>query len=100
MTAGSAETTAASAHVAGVAEGVRPRLWPHREPVRLAADGDGGEDGAAGRIDGVDDTVVPPTQPKHPAVDADVAHVRAPAAGDRPRGDELLGGEVEHRHRA
>src|SRR5262245_62019496 len=83
---------APSAHVAGVTERVPAGLRPHGEAVRLLADGNRG-DLAAGRVEDVDDVVVAPGKPEALAVRADVAHVGAPPAGDRPRLDHLARGE-------
>src|SRR5262249_31821470 len=73
-----------SAHVAGVAERVAPGLRPHREAVRLLADGNG-HHFAGRRVDHVHDVVVAPGEPQTLAVHADVAHVGAAALGARPR---------------
>src|SRR3954454_20977177 len=86
-------------HVAGVAERVAPGLGPHGESVGLRTDLDLGD--VAGRgVDRVDDVVVATAEPQRLAVVAHVAHVGAAPAGDRPGGDDLAGGEVEHRHAA
>src|SRR6185436_19862227 len=55
---------------------------------------------AGRRVDRVDDVVVALTEPQGLAVDADVAHVGATASGDRPGRHDLLGREVDDRHRA
>src|SRR5262249_50667715 len=88
-----------SAHVAGVAERVAPGLRPHREAVRLLADGNG-HHFAGRRVDHVHDVVVAPGEPQTLAVHADVAHVGAAALGDRPRRDDLPRCEVDDGHAA
>ena len=71
------------AHVARVAERVTTGLWLHSQPVRLFADRNG-SDCASSRIDVVDDIVTPSRQPQLLAVGADIAHIGAAAAGNRP----------------
>src|SRR5262249_28663005 len=88
-----------SAHVSRVAERVPPGLRPHREPVRLLADRNRAHLSRA-RIDRIHDIVVAAGEPERLAVRADIAHVGAAAAGDRPGRDDLAGREVQHRHAA
>jgi hypothetical protein len=61
----------------------------------LDADLDG-LDGARGGVENVDDVVITGGEPELLAVRADIAHVRAAAAGDGPGDIDLLGGEVQH----
>ena len=82
-----------SAHVPGVAERVAPGLRPDREAMRLAPDGNLRR-GAGGGVDRVDDVVVAAGESERLAVGADVAHVRAAPAGDRPRGLDRPRGPV------
>src|SRR5678815_1942271 len=78
-----------------MAERVAARLRPDREAVRLLADLDL-VDRALRRLDPVDDVVVAAREPQVFAVGADVAHVGAAAARDRPGLLDLAGGEVDH----
>src|ERR1700677_3385602 len=80
-------------------ERVPPRLRPHGQTVRHAADGDR-LDRAVGRVEGVDDAVVAAGQPEPFAVRADVAHVGTAAAGYRPVRDDLARREIHYRHAA
>src|SRR5438093_574011 len=57
-------------------------------------------DGAARRVDRIDDIVVAPGQPEQLSVGADIAHVGAAAARYRPIGDDRSGLEIEHRDAA
>src|SRR6185437_10857257 len=88
-----------STHDAGMPQRVAARLRPYRQAVRLHAHLDLAHLAGDG-VDGVDHVVEAAGQPQRLAVGADVAHVRAAAAGDRPVGDDLAGGEVDHRHAA
>src|SRR5512137_165217 len=84
-----------SAHVAGVTQRKAPRLRPDREPVRLGPHLDL-RDAAVCGVEAINDVVVTCRQPQPLAVGADVAHVRAAAAGHGPARYHLLGGEVDH----
>src|SRR5450755_195484 len=88
-----------SAQIPGMPQRVAPRLRPDREPVRLAPDLDL-VDRAARRVDAIDDVVEAPGQPQVLAVGADVAHVGAAAARDRPVLQHLAAAEIEHRNAA
>src|SRR5882724_7874962 len=83
------------AHISGVAEGVPAGLRPDREAMGLFPDGDLGH--LAGRgVEDVDDVVIASGEPELLAVGADIAHVRAPAPGNRPVGLDPARGEVDH----
>src|SRR5690348_6828233 len=79
-----------------MAEGIAAGLRPYRQSMRLLAHR-GGLYRAAGRVDIVDDIVEPPGQPELLSVDADIAHIGAAAAGDRPDMLDLASREVENR---
>jgi seryl-tRNA synthetase len=81
---GAQEASRCLAHVAGVPERIPPGLRPNGQAVRLRADLDRLHI-AVRRVEHVDDVVVAAGQPQLLAVGADVAHVGAAAAGDRPR---------------
>src|SRR5207302_11457887 len=86
-----------SAHIAGVTERIAARLRPHRQSMRLGADAYRPDRSTCG-VDGVDDVVVAAGDPQQLAVGADVSHVGAAAARDRPRRLDFAGPEIEHRH--
>src|SRR5256885_12312565 len=86
-----------SAHITGVTERLAAWLWPSRQSMRLGADAYRLDRAACG-VDGVDDVVVPAGDPQQLAVGADVSHVGAAAARDRPRRLDFAGREIEHRH--
>src|SRR6185312_10224887 len=88
-----------SAHDAGMPQRVAARLRPHRQAVRLGTDLDLA-DLAGGGVDRINHVVEAAGQPQRLAVGADVAHVRAAAAGDRPVRHHLARGEVDHRYAA
>src|SRR5882762_6138409 len=67
--------------------------------MRLPTDGNA-LDVAACRVEDIDDVVVAAREPELFAVDAHVAHVGAPGARNRPRGDDPLCGKVDHRYAA
>src|SRR5215472_13123139 len=77
-----------------MAERVAAGLRPHRQSMRLQADCDGFHQ-TARRIDIVDDIVPPSRQPELLSVDADIAHVGAAAAGNRPDVLDLAGCKVD-----
>ena len=81
-------------HVARVAERIAAGLRPDGEAVRLLAHRDLLH-GAGRRVEHVDDVVVAARQPELLAVGADVAHVGAAAAGDRPGHVDLARREVD-----
>src|ERR1700730_9174398 len=87
--------TQTSSHVSGVAERVAARLRPYRQPVRLLAHWNALYR-AVRRIDVVDDVVEPAGQPELFSVHADIAHIGATAARDRPGVLDLAGREVEN----
>src|ERR1700730_447182 len=87
--------TQTSSHVSGVAERVAARLRPYRQPVRLLAHWNALYP-AVRRIDVVDDVVEPAGQPELLSVHADIAHIGAAAAGDRPSGLDLVGRDVDN----
>src|SRR3984893_17146475 len=87
--------TQTSSHVSGVAERVAARLRPYRQPVRLLAYRNALYR-AVRRIDVVDDVVEPAGQPELFSVHADIAHVGAAAAGDRPSVLDLASREIEN----
>jgi hypothetical protein len=64
-----------SAHVAGVAEAVAPRLGPHAQAVRSAVDVDPLQQPAGPGVQDVDDAVVAAGEPEGAPVGADPAHV-------------------------
>ena len=85
--------------IAGVAERIAAGLRPDGEAVRLAADLDLVD--LAGRgVDAIDLVVEAAAQPEIFAVGADIAHVGAAAAGDRPGLHHLARGELDHRDAA
>ena len=65
--------------------------------MRLGADAYRPDRSTCG-VDGVDDVVVAAGDPQQLAVGADVSHVGAAAARDRPRRLDFAGPEIEHRH--
>src|SRR6266404_1962104 len=86
--------TQTSSHVSGVAERIAARLRPYRQPVRLLAYRNALHR-AIRRVDVVDDVVEPAGQPELFSVHADIAHIGAAAARDRPGVLDLAGREVE-----
>ncbi len=74
-------------------------MWPDRQAVRHAADGDR-LDRAVGGVDRIDRGVVARREPQRGAVGAHIAHVGAAAVGDRPVGDDFAALEVDHRNAA
>ena len=88
------------AHVAGMPQRVTAGLGPHGESVRVLAHGNRVQQYAGGRVENVDHVVVAPGKPQGLAVGADIAHVRAAAAGDGPGGHHLPRLEVDHRDAA
>src|SRR5260221_11602280 len=89
----------ALAHVPGVAQGIAPRLRPDGQAVGFRADRDR-LDVAGGDFDGIDELVEAPGQPEIFSVGADIAHVRAAAAGNRNIPLDLSRGKIEHRYAA
>ena len=87
------------AHVAGVAERVAAGLRPDGQAVRLLPDRDF-RDCPGRRVDVVDDIVVAPGQPQLFAVGADIAHVGAAAARDRPGFFDRPCGKIDDRDAA
>src|SRR6185369_13400067 len=85
------------AQVPRVAERVASWLRPDGQPMRLAADGNHLHR-AGPCVDRVDDVVVASRKPQRLAVGADVAHVGAAAAWNRPVGFDLAGSEIEDRY--
>src|SRR5439155_16126116 len=86
-----------STQVPGMPQRIAAGLGPHGRAVRLEPDLYL-RDLTARRVETVDHVVVPARQPQPLAVGRDVAHVGAAAAWDGPFRDDLVSGEVDHRH--
>src|SRR2546422_901086 len=86
-----------SAHVAGMAQRVSPRLGPYAQAVRLPPHRDPVRQPPGRGIEHVDFPVVPARQPQLRAIRGDVAHVGAAAARDRPRRHDRARRRIEHR---
>src|SRR5450830_949172 len=78
-----------------MAQRVAARLWPDGQAVRLLAYFYL-RHGTVVRIDAVDHIVEAARQPQILAVGADVAHVGAAAARNRPLRNHFFGGEIDH----
>src|SRR4030088_2414260 len=79
---------------------VPTRLWPHRETVRLASDGNSMGKFSGRRVEHVDLVVVAPRYPKLLSIRGDVTHVGASTAGNRPGCHDAVGSRIEHADRA
>src|SRR6266700_4171542 len=84
----------ASAHVACMTQGVAAGLGPDGEAVGLFPHGDL-RHLAGGGVEDVYDVVIASGEPELLAVGAHVAHVRAPAPGDRPVRLDPARGEID-----
>src|SRR5437762_139762 len=83
-------------HVASMPERVPSRLRPHREPVWLASNRNPVSEFSRRRVEDVDLVVIAARDPKLLSVSGDVAHVRTPAARNRPVRDYSVVGGIEH----
>src|SRR6266480_5497524 len=84
-----------SAQISRVTERVASRLRPDGETVGLGFHSNT-FDGSVRRVDDINGVVVAAGEPKLFAVDADIAHIRAAAAGNRPSRFYFAGCEVDH----
>src|SRR3954452_22484014 len=80
---------------AGVTEAVPAGLGPDAQPVRLEPDGDATDQMTVLRRQRINAAAVSAGEPQHLAVRRDPAHVGCAAAGDVPRHDLAMGGEVD-----
>src|SRR5262249_44443420 len=94
-----ASVCACSAHIARMTQGIAAGLWPDGQAVGLHPDRDA-FDRTILRIDRIDDVVEAARQPEIFAVGADIAHIGAATTRDRPVGDDLAAGEIDHRDAA
>src|SRR5215468_11046484 len=80
-------------------EGIAAGLRPHCETVGLFLYRNTFHCSRGG-IDDVNHIIVATRQPKHFSIDADIAHIRATAAGDGPVGYDFAAREVDDRDTA
>src|SRR5262245_21477599 len=83
-----------SAQVAGMPEGIAAGLRPHCETVGLFLYRDTFHRSRGGIYD-VNHIIVATRQPKHFSIDANIAHIRATAAGDGPVGYDFASRKVD-----